>query len=258
MNAIFDEAKQLINNDGNLWLWNREKMDYVRKFATYENAQKYVELINEYYISRQLPRNQFDLGTEEEYIAAVRKSEAEKKAHEVQAYCQYVDALIQRDQFELKALDGLKKVCQQFDGKVLNKRFHDAVKEETGFSGAFVRFNYELTYYGREYSDKRVLPNIYILAEYGSHCDDGHWCWTTGDRLEAGKAIAIIDRQKSTRLQHIQDLKKSTKKYASYLRLARKAEALMQEMEKYDYVIRDYAKENDLSKYCHAAYIWKR
>ncbi len=30
MNAIFDEAKELINNDGNLWLWNREKMDYVR------------------------------------------------------------------------------------------------------------------------------------------------------------------------------------------------------------------------------------
>ena len=115
-----------------------------------------------------------------------------------------------------------------------------------------------MTYYSREFSDKRVLPNIYILAEYGSHRDDGHWCWTTGDRLEAGKAIAIIDRQKSTRLQHIQDLKKSTKKYASYLRLARKAEALMQEMEKYNYVIRDYAKENDLRKYCHAAYIWKR
>ncbi len=257
MNAILDEAKQLINNEGNLWLWDREKMDYVRKFATYENAQKYVELINEYYISRQLPRKQFDLGTEEEYIAAVRKSEAEKKAHEVQAYCQYVDALIQRDQFELKALDGLKKVCQQFDGKVLNKRFHDAVKEETGFSGAFVRFNYELTYYGSEFPSNN-RPNIYILAEYGSHRDDGHWCWTTGDRLEAGKAIAIIDRKKSTRLQHIQDLKKSTKMYASYLRLARKAEALMQEMEKYDYVIRDYAKENDLSKYCHAAYIWKR
>lgn len=258
MKAIFNEANELINNDGNLWLWNREKLDNVRKFATYENAQKYVELINEYYSSRQLPRAQFDLGTEDEYIAAVRQSEKEKKAHEVQAYCQYVDALIQRDQFELKALEGLKKVCQQFDGKVLNKRFHDAVKEETGFSGAFDRFNYELKYYGSEFPGKRVLPNIYILAEYGSHRDDGHWCWNTGDRLEAGKAIALIDRQQTNRLQHIQDLKKSTKKYAAYLRLARKVEALVQEMEKYDYVIRDYAKENDLSKYCHAAYIWKR
>ena len=47
------------------------------------------------------------------------------------------------------------------------------------------------------------------------------------------------------------------KKYAAYLRLARKAEAIMKEMEGYDYEIREFAKEKALRQYSHYSYFWK-
>ena len=65
-----------------------------------------------------------------------KKHEADKKANEGKEYCKHVDALIEQNNREIKALDGLIHVCRQFDGKVLNKRFHDAVKQETGPSAS--------------------------------------------------------------------------------------------------------------------------
>ena len=62
-----------------------------------------------------------------------KKYEADKKANEVKEYCEHVDALIEQNNREIKAFDGLIRVCRQFDGKVLNKRFHDAVKKELAF-----------------------------------------------------------------------------------------------------------------------------
>ena len=83
------------------------------------------------------------------------------------------------------------------------------------------------------------------------------WQWNTGDRLEAEKAIAVIEHYKNDRLATIENLKASKKKYAAYLRLARKAVAIMKEMEGYDYEIREYAKEKALSQYSHHSYFWK-
>ena len=83
------------------------------------------------------------------------------------------------------------------------------------------------------------------------------WQWNTGDRLEAEKAIAVIEHYKNDRLTTIENLKASKKKYAAYLRLARKAEAIMKEMEGYDYEIREFAKEKALSQYSHHSYFWK-
>lgn len=69
-----------------------------------------------------------------------------------------------------------------------------------------------------------------------------------GDRLEAEKAVVVIEHYKNDRLEKIKNLKASKRKYAAYLRLARKAEAIMKEMEGYDYEIREFAKENTLSQ----------
>lgn len=268
MRQIFVEAKNLICNDGDVWLWKSENMDGVRHFASKEDAQKYIDLHHQFSRERGMEEEPYSIGTEADFIEAAKKYEANKKTNEVKEYGKHVDALIERRQLEIKALDGLAQVCRQFDGKVLNKRFHDAVKDVTGFYNSFNQNldRYELEYYGRKY-DYNDRPYLHIRADW-SHginrytgkkkdVDPNDWQWNTGDRLEAEKAVAVIEFYKNDRLAKIESLKASKKKYAAYLRLARKAEAIMKEMEGYDYEIREFAKEKALSQYSHHSYFWK-
>ena len=144
MNEIFVEAKNLICNDGEVWLWKSETMEMVHHFASNEDAQKYIELFHQFSHEKGWKEEAYSIGTEADFMAAAKKYEADKKANEVKEYCKHVDALIQRRQLEIKALDGLIQVCRQFDGKVLNKRFHDAVKDVTGFYSSFGDYRFWL------------------------------------------------------------------------------------------------------------------
>lgn len=268
MYQIFVEAKNLICNDGEVWLWKSESLDGVRHFATKEDAQKYIDLHHQFSRENGSEEESYSIGTEDDFMAAAKKHEADKKANEVKEYCKHADALIERRRLEIKALDGLIQVCRQFDGKVLNKRFHDAVKEATGFYNSFNQNLdcYKMEYYGGDYSrDDR--PSIYIRADW-SHginrytgkkkdVDPNVWRWNTGERLEAEKVVPVIEQCINECLAAIGLLKASKKKYAAYLRLARKAEAIMKEMEGYDYEIREFAKEKALSQYSHHSYFWK-
>lgn len=184
----------------------------------------------------------------------------------MKAYCKHADALIERRKLEIKALDGLILVCRKFDEKVLNKRFHDAVKEATGFYSSFGENRFELNCWDY-YRIVEYRPNVSISADWShginrytgkkKEVNPNEWQWNTGDRLEAEKAVAVIEQYKKERLAVIDNLKASKKKYAAYLRLARKAEAIMKEMEGYDYEIREFAKEKALSQYSHHSYFWK-
>lgn len=266
MNQIFVEAQNLICNDGEVWLWKSETMDGVRRFASKEDAQRYINV--HHLFSRENGREEeaYSIGTEDDFMEAAKKHEAEKKANEVKEYCKHVDALIERRQLEIKALDGLIQVCRQFDGKVLNKRFHDAVKEATGFYSTFgdYRFGLECSDYCRI---EEYRPNVSMSADWShgvnrytgkkKEVNPNDWQWNTGERLEAEKAVAVIEFYKNDRLAKIESLKASKKKYAAYLRLARKAEAIMKEMEGYDYELRQFAKEKALSQYSHHSYFWK-
>ena len=268
MKQILIEANKLICNDGEVWMWKSESMETVNLFATKEDAQKYIELRRQWRQEKGMEVESYSVGTEADYMTAVKKYEADKKANEVKEYCKHVDALVERRQLEIKALDGLIQVCRKFDGKVINKRFHDAVTEATGFYNSFNQNldRYELEYFGGDYS-RDGRPYIYIRADW-SHginrytgkkkdVDLNDWQWDTGDRLEAKKAVAVIEHYKNDRLETIENLKATKKKYAAYLKLARKAEAIMKEMEGYDYEIREFAKEKALSQYSHHSYFWK-
>lgn len=266
MYQIFVEAKNLICSDGEVWLWKSESMDDVRHFATKEDAQKYVDLYHQLSREKGWKEELYSIGTEDDFMAAAKKYEADKKANEVKEYCKHVDALIERRQLEIKALDGLIQVCRKFDGKVLNKRFHDAVKEATGFYSSFGEYRFELNCWDY-YRIVEYRPNVSISADW-SHgynlytgkkkdVNPNDLQWNTGERLEAEKAIAVIEFYKNDRLSKIESLKASKKKYAAYLRLARKAEAIMKEMEDCDYEIREFAKEKALSQYSHHSYFWK-
>lgn len=268
MNEIFVEAKNLICKDGEVWLWKSDGMKFVNFFATKEDAQKYIYLHHQFCRERGMKEEAYSIGTEADFMAAAKKHEADKKSNEVKEYCKHVDALIERRQLEIKALDGLIQVCRKFDGKVLNKRFHDAVKDVTGFYSSFDHNldRYEVESFGGFYN-RGTKPYIYISADW-SHginrytgkkkdVNPNDWQWNTGDRLEAEKAVAVIEHHKNVRLAKIESLKASKKKYAAYLRLARKAEAIMKEMEGYDYELREFAKEKALSQYSRHSYFWK-
>ena len=266
MYKIFFEAKNLICSDGHVWLWKSESLDGVRHFATKDDAQKYIDLYHQWSREKGWKEESYSIGTEDDFMAAVKKYEAEKKANELKDYCKHVDALIERRQREIKALDGLIQVCRKFDGKVLNKRFHDAVKEATGFYNSFDGYEFKLEHYDYRNSGE-YRPNISLSVDW-SHGINRYtgqkqevspraWQWNTGDRLEADKAVAVIEHYKNDRLTTIENLKASKKKYAAYLRLARKAEAIMKEMEGYDYEIREFAKEKALSQHSCHSYFWK-
>lgn len=268
MYQVFVEAKNLICNDGEVWLWRSETLDGVRHFATKEDAQRYINLHHQF--SRENGREEkvYSIGTEDDFMAAAKKHEADKKANEVKEYCKHVDALIERRQLEIKALDGLAEVCRKFDGKVLNKRFHDAVKETTGFYSSFDEYCFELKCYDC-YRYKQLNDNlqitIYVSWGNGYRCYIGNekevnsneWLWNTGDRLEAEKAVAIIEQYKNDRLAAIEKLKASKKQYAAYLKLARKAEHIFKEMEGYNNNIREFAKTYALSQYYCLSKFWR-
>lgn len=266
MYKIFVEAKNLICSDGHVWLWKSESLDGVRHFATKDDAQKYIDLYHQWSREKGWKEESYSIGTEDDFMAAAKKHEADKKASEVKAYCKHVDALIDGKQLEIKALDGLFQVCRQFDGKVLNKRFRDAVKDTTDFGCQFGLYSLDF-FHTEERNGVWISFNFSISADW-SHginrytgkkkdVNPNDWQWNTGDRMEAEKAVAVIEHQKNVRLAQIEDLKASEKKYAAYLRLARKAEAIMKEMEGYDCTIREFAKEKALSQYSHHSYFWK-
>lgn len=265
MRQILEEARKLICNDGEVCLWKSESLDGVRHFATKEDAQKYIDLYHQWSREKGWKEESYSIGTEDDFMAAAKKHEADKKANEVKAYCKHVDALIERRQLEIKALDGLILVCRKFDGKVINKRFRDAVKDTTDFGCQFGLYSLDF-FHTEERNGVWISFNFSISADW-SHginrytgkkkdVNPNDWQWNTGDRLEAEKAVSVIEHQKNVRLAQIEDLKASKKKYAAYLRLARKAEAIMKEMEGYDYTIREFAKEKVLSQYSHHSYFW--
>lgn len=184
----------------------------------------------------------------------------------MKAYCKHADALVERRQLEIKVLDGLEQVCRQFDGKVINKRFHEAVKEATGFYSTFGEYRFELNCCDY-YRIVEYCPNVSMSVDWShgynrytgkkKEIDSNAWQWNTGDRLEAEKAISVIEHYKNDRLATIESLKASKKKYAAYLRLARKAEAIMKEMDGYDRTICEFAKTHALKQYNVLSIFWK-
>ena len=171
--------------------------------------------------------------------------------NEVKEYCNHVDALIDGKQLEIKALDGLIQVCRQFDGKVLNKRFRDAVIDTTDFGCQFGLYSLDF-FHTEQRNGVWISFNFSISADW-SHginrytgkkkdVNPNDWRWNTGDRLEAEKAVAVIEKYKNDRLATIENLKASKKKYAAYLRLARKAEQIFKDMQQYNNEIQEFAR----------------
>lgn len=256
---IADRLGVLSEDSGDVFLWFCDTLSAPtsKTFSSEENAKEYGILRNEFYmrrgmIERDKPKNYF-IGSEKDYQNAVKAWKRRKKNEEVRKYREHVDKLVERTNKEIIALKELKDVCRTFDGKVINKRFLDAAKEATGFNCSFCEdclFMFAINSYG-EYA-----PGITL---YPTSCSKIYkaWEWTTGDRMEAEKALGVIDGYILDKRQDIAKYKESTKHYAKYVEQVRKIEAAFHELIKTDGTIKSWAREHDLEKYPLTSHIWE-
>ncbi len=181
-----------------------------------------------------------------------------QNAAAVKAYRQHADKIIDRYNQEVKALNTLKDVCRQFDGKVVNKRFHDAIEGKTGFHSLYTASLFKMYVCG-VCDDVCCRPYISISLGKINHNDlSPHcWPWRTGDRMDAAKAVTIIDTLMKYRLADIEVLEAAKKSYSEYLRKARAAESLIKELKNYNIDQIIWAKDHDLNKCLLPSLFWE-
>lgn len=256
---IADRLGVLSEDSGDVFMWFCDSISAPtsKTFSSEENAKEYGILKNEFYMRRGLIERgelkNYIIGTEKDYQNAVKAWQRRKKNEEVRKYREHVDKLVERTNKEIIALKELKDVCRTFDGKVINKRFLDAAKEATGFSCSFCEdslFMFAINSYG-EY-----VPGITL---YPTSCSKIYkaWEWTTGDRMEAEKALGVIDGYILDKRKDIAKYKESTKHYAKYVEQVRKIEAAFHELIKTDATIKSWAREHDLEKHPLTSHIWE-
>ena len=255
---IADRLGVLSEDSGDVFLWFCDTLSAPtsKTFSSKENAKEYGILRNEFYMRRGMIKRDepiaYIIGTEKDYQNAVKAWQRRKKNEEVRKYGEHIKKLVDRSNKEILALNALKDVCRTFDGKVINKRFLDAAKAATGFNCSFYEGCLELiaiNSYG-EYA-----PGITFYGSWRAQ-KDKEWEWFTGDRMEAEKALGVIDGYVWDKRQDIARYKDSIKHYAKYVEQVRKIEASVHELVKTDGTIRNWAREHDLKKDQLFSYIW--
>ncbi len=255
---IADRLMELEKDSGDILVWteNEKAVTKQKNFSSEENAKKYGILKNEFYMRRgMIDRDKpisYIIGTEKDYQNAVKTCLRRKKNEEVEKYREHVDKLVDRSNKEIIAMEALKDVCRTFDGKVINKRFLDAAKEVTGFYCSFYERCLELSAIN---SYGEYAPGITFYGSWRAQKDKA-WEWFTGDRMEAEKALGVIDGYIWDKSQDIIKYKDSIKHYAKYVDQVRKIEASVHKLIKTDGTIKSWAREHDLQKYPLFGHIW--
>lgn len=178
-----------------------------------------------------------------------------QNAAAVKAYRQHADKIIDRYNQEVKALNTFKDVCRMFDGKVINKRFHNAIEEKTGFCVLYTPYSFRI------YRPGRTVYCPYIDISIGNTTSNDlnlhYWPWKTGDRIESEKAATIIDNLIKDRFADIETMDAAKKTYPEYLRKAMAAEKIIRELKKYNIDQIIWAKNNDLDRYLYPSNLWE-
>lgn len=255
----------LINENGPVYVWENEDgvLSCPHRFSSEENALEFAVLRNDFCRMNELPEYAYIIGTEEEYQKAQRDLLKSKRAKQVKEYSAYVDKLVQREQHEIKALNALQDVCKKFDGKVLNKRFTDAVSEASGFRCSFAEYykcSLNMQYIGQDY-EYGLEPYVHISGSKTEECSSTgrlFWRWGVGCRLEAGKVADVIAPYINDRKKRIDELNATKKQYSGYLDLAEKAAKLVKELNEYDSTLQDFARYHDgTEKFVNASRVWE-
>lgn len=259
-----DKMLSLIDKRGSVYVWSKEDVGLLSpiRFGTEENAEEFVALRHDFSVFLDMPECSYVIGTEEEYQKAQSNFAKLKRARQVKDYSAYVDEHVKIKQHEIKALKALQEVCQKFDGKVINKRFTDAVSAASGLHCSFAEYYgcvLDMEYFGHNYG-YNLNPYVRI---FGSKREERNgagrllWRWAVGDRLEAGKVADIIEPYINDRLKRIDELNATKKQYSGYLRLAEKAAKLVRELNTYDSTLKEWACKHDTETGVGASKVWR-
>ena len=256
---IMTRYKELAADSGDVYVWQTSKdtPPSARTFSSEENAKEYEVLNNERlrrWLGDRVLTKSYIIGTEKDYLNAVKNWEHDRAKMEAKQYAEHVAKVVGVYQQQIKALEALKPVCRTFDGKVINKRFNEAVKAATGFSCYFEDNSMSLYKYNCAGPYEKFDIYLYYRDYEGM---ENFWQWTTGDRMEAEKAVSIIDIKINKLQKDIQRLQGTKKEYAKYVAKVRKVEKLIDEHRCEDKDMRYFAMEHDLKKYPLVSSIWK-
>lgn len=250
-----------LNEDfGDVFAWTSDSVSVTKpeRFSSEENAKEYGILKNEFYMRRgMIDRNKpinYMIGMEKDYQNAVKICLRRKKNEEVKKYREHVEKLVDRSNKEILALKALKSVCRTFDGKVINKQFTEAVGAATGCHCYFDDDSLNLV----KNSCAGPYKEIHVRLYYRWYKKfENFWQWKPRDRMEAEKAVSIIDIEISELQHEIKRLHGTRKNYAKYVAKVRKVEKLIEELIREDVYIRGFAMDHDLQQYPLVTGIWK-
>ena len=86
---------------------------------------------------------------------------------------------------------------------------------------------------------------------------ENFWQWSTGDRMEAEKAVSIIDIKLNDLQEEIKRIQGTRKNYTKYVAKVRKVEKLIEGLSREDPYIQGFAMDHDLQQYPPVTSIWK-
>ena len=256
---IADRLGVLSEDSGDVFLWFYDTLSAPtsKTFSSEENAKEYEVLNNERFrrwLGDHAPKTYYTIGTEKDYQNAVKNWERDRAKMEAKLYADHVAKIVNLKQQQIKALEALKNVCRTFDGKVINKRFNEAVKAATGFFCHFEDNCMSLDRYSCAGPSRE--NHIYLYYRWYGKMEN-FWQWSTGDRMEAEKAISIIDIKLNDLQEDIKRLQGTRKEYAKYVAKVRKVEKLIEELCCEDIDLREFAMYHDLKQYPSVTSIWK-
>lgn len=255
---LFQRWSELNADEGEIFAWtfNTAYSPEAKTFSSVENAKEH-ELLNKELFHRLADSNSstsYIIGTEKDYKNAVKNWERDRAKMEAKSYADHVAKIVDLKQQQIKALEALKNVCLTFDGKVINKRFNEAVKAATGFSCYFKDNCMSLDKYS--YAGPSKENHVYLNYRWYRKMEN-FWQWTTGDRMEAEKAVSIIEIKLNGLREDIERLQGTKKEYAKYVAKVRKVEKLIEELCCEDIDLRMFAMNHDLKQYPLVTSIWK-
>lgn len=256
---IMTRYKELAADSGDVYAWQfgTKNPPSARTFSSEENAKEYEVLNNERFcrwLGDHAPKTAYIIGTEKDYQNAVKNWERDRAKMEAKLYADHVAKIVDLKKQQIKALEALKKVCCTFDGKVINKRFNEAVKAATGFFCHFEDNCMSLDKYSCAGPSKE--NHVYLYYRWYGKMEN-FWKWSTGDRMDAEKAVSIIDIKVNDLQEDIKRLQGTKKEYAKYVAKVRKVEKLIEELCCEDIDLREFAMNHDLKQYPSVTSIWK-
>lgn len=186
--------------------------------------------------------------TRQDFKAFRAALETERVKYEAQEYREHIIEECAELTREAKALELAQSVCAQFDGKIVNARFYKRLGEVCS-----------CTAYENDSRLNFMKSGAFDFCIYISQNRDNStaWRWPSGVRLDGAAAAEVLKNCIQIRIDNINEMRESAKKYAAYIRKVRKIEKQLQELTNAPGCVRNFAKEKHLTEFHGAKYIWQ-